>query len=47
MECGPGVEDQKSACPHPCSCEEGGIVNCREKSLTKVPTRLPDDIVEL
>ncbi|XP_025196872.1 protein slit [Melanaphis sacchari] len=47
VECGPGVEDQKSSCPHPCSCEEGGIVNCREKSLTKVPTKLPEDIVEL
>lgn len=48
VECGPGAaEDQKSSCPHPCACEEGGIVNCREKSLTKVPARLPEDIVEL
>ncbi|XP_055372509.1 protein slit isoform X2 [Condylostylus longicornis] len=33
-------------CPHPCRCADG-IVDCREKSLTNVPTSLPDDTAEL
>ncbi|XP_015606545.1 protein slit isoform X1 [Cephus cinctus] len=33
-------------CPHPCRCEED-IVDCREKSLTKIPTHLPEDTTEL
>ncbi|XP_046430500.1 protein slit isoform X1 [Neodiprion pinetum] len=33
-------------CPHPCGCSNG-IVDCREKSLTKVPTHLPEDTTEL
>ncbi|XP_058798231.1 protein slit isoform X2 [Phymastichus coffea] len=34
------------SCPHPCRCSEG-IVDCRENSLTRVPTYLPEDTVEL
>ena len=33
-------------CPPPCKCEEG-IVDCRENLLTKVPTYLPEDTIEL
>ncbi|XP_015174039.1 PREDICTED: protein slit isoform X3 [Polistes dominula] len=33
-------------CPHPCKCANG-IVDCRENSLTKVPTHLPEDTMEL
>ncbi|XP_032672289.1 protein slit isoform X1 [Odontomachus brunneus] len=33
-------------CPHPCKCADG-IVDCRENSLTKVPTHLPEDTTEL
>ncbi|XP_044585787.1 protein slit isoform X1 [Cotesia glomerata] len=33
-------------CPHPCRCANG-IVNCRESSLEKVPTHLPEDTTEL
>ncbi|KAL2716190.1 protein slit isoform X3 [Vespula squamosa] len=33
-------------CPHPCKCANG-IVDCRENSLTKVPTHLPEDTTEL
>ncbi|KAK0077767.1 hypothetical protein PV325_003479, partial [Microctonus aethiopoides] len=33
-------------CPHPCRCANG-IVNCRENSLEKVPTHLPEDTIEL
>lgn len=33
-------------CPHPCRCADG-IVDCREKALTKVPDHLPDGITEL
>ncbi|XP_076624299.1 slit guidance ligand isoform X1 [Colletes latitarsis] len=33
-------------CPHPCRCADG-IVDCRENSLTKVPTHLPEDTTEL
>uniref|UniRef100_A0A182MDH5 Protein slit n=1 Tax=Anopheles culicifacies TaxID=139723 RepID=A0A182MDH5_9DIPT len=41
MECG-----GRSLCPHPCRCADG-IVDCREKSLTTVPSTLPDDTTEL
>lgn len=33
-------------CPHPCKCADG-IVDCREKSLSKVPDHLPDGSTEL
>uniref|UniRef100_A0ABD2X9L2 Protein slit n=1 Tax=Trichogramma kaykai TaxID=54128 RepID=A0ABD2X9L2_9HYME len=33
-------------CPPPCRCTDG-IVDCRENSLTKVPSYLPEDAVEL
>ncbi|CAG9832668.1 unnamed protein product [Diabrotica balteata] len=33
-------------CPHPCRCADG-IVDCRQKGLTKVPDHLPDGITEL
>ncbi|XP_043269107.1 protein slit isoform X1 [Venturia canescens] len=33
-------------CPHPCICANG-IVDCRENSLEKVPTHLPEDTTEL
>ncbi|XP_057665442.1 protein slit isoform X5 [Diorhabda carinulata] len=33
-------------CPHPCRCADG-IVDCRQKGLTKVPDHLPDSITEL
>ncbi|XP_051157460.1 protein slit isoform X1 [Leptopilina boulardi] len=33
-------------CPNPCECANG-IVNCREKLLTKIPTHLPEDTTEL
>lgn len=33
-------------CPHPCRCADG-IVDCREKGLTKVPDHLPDGTTEL
>lgn len=33
-------------CPHPCRCANG-IVDCREKGLTKVPDHLPEGIIEL
>ncbi|KAK5650601.1 hypothetical protein RI129_001630 [Pyrocoelia pectoralis] len=33
-------------CPHPCRCADG-IVDCREKALTKVPDHLPDGTTEL
>ncbi|XP_055692346.1 protein slit isoform X2 [Lutzomyia longipalpis] len=41
MECG-----ARSSCPHPCRCADG-IVDCREKSLSSVPTSLPEDTTEL
>lgn len=41
VECG-----ARSSCPHPCRCAEG-IVDCREKSLTAIPSSLPDDTTEL
>ncbi|XP_061503108.1 protein slit isoform X1 [Anopheles gambiae] len=41
MECG-----GRSLCPHPCRCADG-IVDCREKSLTTVPSTLPEDTTEL
>lgn len=41
IECGATTE-----CPHPCRCADG-IVDCREKSLTTVPTALPEDTTEL
>jgi hypothetical protein len=33
-------------CPPPCKCNDG-IVDCREKMLTKIPNFLPEDITEL
>lgn len=33
-------------CPHPCRCAEG-IVDCREKALTKIPEHLPEGTTEL
>lgn len=33
-------------CPFPCSCENG-VVDCKEKSLTQIPTNLPSTAVEL
>ncbi|XP_046659132.1 protein slit isoform X2 [Homalodisca vitripennis] len=33
-------------CPHPCRCADG-IVDCREKALTKVPDHLPEGTTEL
>ncbi|KAF4517658.1 hypothetical protein B566_EDAN002890 [Ephemera danica] len=33
-------------CPHPCRCAQG-IVDCREKGLTRVPTHLPEAVTEL
>lgn len=36
----------ENQCPHPCSCANG-IVDCREKSMTKIPTHLPEDTTEL
>ncbi|XP_031333887.1 protein slit-like [Photinus pyralis] len=33
-------------CPHPCRCADG-IVDCREKALSKVPDHLPDGTTEL
>lgn len=41
IECG-----GRSLCPHPCRCAEG-IVDCREKSLSNVPSVLPEDTTEL
>ncbi|KAJ6647852.1 Protein slit [Pseudolycoriella hygida] len=41
IECGASAE-----CPHPCRCADG-IVDCREKSLSNVPTALPEDTTEL
>ncbi|XP_037944167.1 protein slit-like [Teleopsis dalmanni] len=41
MEC-----SSENSCPHPCRCADG-IVDCREKSLTSVPSSLPDDTTEL
>lgn len=41
IECG-----ARTSCPHPCRCADG-IVDCREKSLTTVPTSMPDDTTEL
>uniref|UniRef100_A0A182PDY4 LRRNT domain-containing protein n=1 Tax=Anopheles epiroticus TaxID=199890 RepID=A0A182PDY4_9DIPT len=41
MECG-----GRSLCPHPCRCADG-IVDCREKSLTTVPSTLPEDTTEV
>lgn len=40
-ECAADVE-----CPHPCRCSEG-IVDCRDKALTKIPDTLPEGITEL
>nr|XP_018908072.1 PREDICTED: protein slit isoform X2 [Bemisia tabaci] len=34
------------ACPHPCRCADG-IVDCREKALTKIPSFLPESMTEL
>lgn len=42
QECG-----SEPQCPHPCKCSADGIVDCRENSLTRVPTYLPEDTVEL
>ncbi|XP_060527309.1 protein slit isoform X2 [Cylas formicarius] len=33
-------------CPHPCRCADG-IVDCREKGLTKVPDHLPENTIEI
>nr|XP_022908749.1 protein slit [Onthophagus taurus] len=33
-------------CPHPCQCADG-IVDCREKGLSKVPDHLPEGTQEL
>lgn len=33
-------------CPHPCRCADG-IVDCREKALTKIPDHLPEGTTEL
>ncbi|XP_039283306.1 protein slit [Nilaparvata lugens] len=33
-------------CPHPCRCADG-IVDCREKALTRVPDHLPETTTEL
>ncbi|XP_030754149.1 protein slit-like, partial [Sitophilus oryzae] len=33
-------------CPHPCRCADG-IVDCREKGLTKVPDHLPETTTEI
>lgn len=33
-------------CPHPCRCADG-IVDCREKGLTRVPDHLPEATTEL
>ncbi|CAH1374282.1 unnamed protein product [Tenebrio molitor] len=33
-------------CPHPCRCGDG-IVDCREKGLSKVPDHLPEGTTEL
>lgn len=41
LECG-----GTSICPHPCRCADG-IVDCREKSLTSVPSELPEETTEL
>ncbi|XP_055314702.1 protein slit isoform X2 [Sitodiplosis mosellana] len=41
LECG-----GTSTCPHPCRCADG-IVDCREKSLTSVPSELPEETTEL
>ncbi|KAJ8682332.1 hypothetical protein QAD02_018124, partial [Eretmocerus hayati] len=52
LKCSSVVEKPSSECssepqcPHPCRCSEG-IVDCRENSLTKVPTNLPEDTIEL
>ncbi|KAL1461410.1 hypothetical protein WDU94_013311 [Cyamophila willieti] len=34
------------SCPHPCRCSDG-IVDCREKGLSKVPILLPEGTTEL
>lgn len=41
LECG-----GTNSCPHPCRCADG-IVDCREKSLTTVPSELPEETTEL
>ncbi|KAF7280648.1 hypothetical protein GWI33_005616 [Rhynchophorus ferrugineus] len=33
-------------CPHPCRCADG-IVDCREKGLTKMPDHLPETTTEI
>ncbi|KAK6638540.1 hypothetical protein RUM43_006807 [Polyplax serrata] len=41
-----GECEAEQECPHPCRCSEG-IVDCRDKALTKVPDMLPDGMTEL
>lgn len=36
----------ETQCPHPCRCADG-IVDCREKALSKVPDHLPEGTTEL
>lgn len=38
--------NEQQTCPHPCKCS-AGIVDCREKSLTRIPENLPSNIIEL
>ncbi len=33
-------------CPFPCTCTDG-IVDCRDKGLTKIPDNIPEGTTEL
>lgn len=49
-----GIEERKEPegcnmepmCPYPCSCSDG-IVDCRDKGLTKIPDNIPEGTTEL
>ncbi|GFQ84248.1 slit homolog 2 protein [Trichonephila clavata] len=48
-----GSEDERPSgcsrepmCPHPCSCYDG-VVDCRDKGLSRIPDHIPDTATEL
>lgn len=42
----PGCTRVESACPFPCSCYDG-VLDCRDKALTVIPSHIPDAATDL
>ncbi|OQV13915.1 Protein slit [Hypsibius exemplaris] len=44
---GPLCKDVQPNCPDSCRCSQEGVVDCRDRGLTAIPSNIPEDATEL